>query len=460
MSLGAATRFVDTVDQLSAANLNGLEQGGNVYQDIAGGNNIRITPVTCLISGTSITYAGVGLTALTPSQTNYLYLNSSGNLVINTTGFPAPSTVHFRLATVVCGASTITSITDSRWKFSAGTFGGLVAPAYIAAGGSGLSGDFSLPNTVEFNPTQIGQLQAVLNALSAAGGGEIWLTQGTYTLTAAITMPATGNISIRGLGPKECVILAGASNTVVFNWTNACANISLRNLTLTGTGAGGILTSAVTVTSVEIERCVITTTGANNDCVNATKAVEWTIQFCTLYPGTGGSPGQGGNGIVLSQTSTNPYRGHRISHNIINVTDGGTAIDLHRQAASGDILDMQVDHNIIGLTNLTCIGINVYPIAGYSLYLCAITGNTIINNSDASNSIGIQVSRATCVSITGNICAAFTGNTNTRPIITTGSGSFGGANGCTATGNVRYSFNGNTPQGFSFDGNTTTAGNT
>jgi hypothetical protein len=68
--------------------------------------------------GTIGQYAGSSSQTMTASATNYLYLDltNSGNLVVNTTGFPA--TAHVRLATVVAAVSTITSITDARVAFS------------------------------------------------------------------------------------------------------------------------------------------------------------------------------------------------------------------------------------------------------------------------------------------------------------------------------------------------------
>ena len=67
--------------------------------------------------GTIGTYAGLASQAMTASATNYLYLDltNSGALVVNTSGFP--TTAHVRLATVVAGATTITSITDARVAF-------------------------------------------------------------------------------------------------------------------------------------------------------------------------------------------------------------------------------------------------------------------------------------------------------------------------------------------------------
>ena len=67
--------------------------------------------------GTIGMYAGTVSQPMTPSATNYLYLDltSSGVLVINSTGFPP--TAHVRLATVVAGSSSIMSIADARVAF-------------------------------------------------------------------------------------------------------------------------------------------------------------------------------------------------------------------------------------------------------------------------------------------------------------------------------------------------------
>ena len=62
------------------------------------------------------TYAGTASQAITASTTKVLYLDltSSGALVV---GSSFPATAHVRLATVVAGTTTITSITDARQVF-------------------------------------------------------------------------------------------------------------------------------------------------------------------------------------------------------------------------------------------------------------------------------------------------------------------------------------------------------
>ena len=63
--------------------------------------------------GTIATYAGTASQAVTTAATNYVYLTDSGTLTVNTSGWPASTNI-VRLAVVVAGATTITSVTDAR----------------------------------------------------------------------------------------------------------------------------------------------------------------------------------------------------------------------------------------------------------------------------------------------------------------------------------------------------------
>lgn len=120
MATGASHQFEDTISEISAANLNSLGQGGNVYADPVGGLKIAVTAIRGLINNVEIAYAGATGQSVTGGTTNYVYLDSSGTLQINTSGFPSyPSTKYFPLATVVTSSVAITSIVDRRWKFFA-----------------------------------------------------------------------------------------------------------------------------------------------------------------------------------------------------------------------------------------------------------------------------------------------------------------------------------------------------
>jgi hypothetical protein len=66
------------------------------------------------MEGTRGSYAGAVAQSVTDEQTNYVYLNDSGVLVINTTGFPSVGPTHIRLARVVTSNGEIQAIYDER----------------------------------------------------------------------------------------------------------------------------------------------------------------------------------------------------------------------------------------------------------------------------------------------------------------------------------------------------------
>ncbi len=120
-----ANRFNDNQASgtLSAANLNSLDRGGNVYASAAGGLKVDISPcrIVDLNAASLVDYAGETEKLLTANQTNYIYIlmSSPGAVTVSTSGFPASfsATPYIPLAEVVCGAAAITSITDKRPSF-------------------------------------------------------------------------------------------------------------------------------------------------------------------------------------------------------------------------------------------------------------------------------------------------------------------------------------------------------
>lgn len=82
-------------------------------------------------SGAIVAYAGTTAQAMAASATNYAFLNDAGTLQANTTGFPANVV---RLATVVAGATTITSVADARVPWS---LVGVATPTIAAGTGAG-----------------------------------------------------------------------------------------------------------------------------------------------------------------------------------------------------------------------------------------------------------------------------------------------------------------------------------
>jgi hypothetical protein len=84
--------------------------------------NVAVAAGTVIAQdGTTVSYAGTASQAITASTTKVLYLDGTASWAL-TVAASYPTSPHVKLATVVAGASTITSITDNRQAFSvAGT---------------------------------------------------------------------------------------------------------------------------------------------------------------------------------------------------------------------------------------------------------------------------------------------------------------------------------------------------
>ncbi len=79
--------------------------------DVAAGKYIKQ-------DGSTGTYAGTTSFALTASNTNYIYLDGANSYALTKSTSSFPTTAHVRLATVVAGGTTLSSVTDSRQAFS------------------------------------------------------------------------------------------------------------------------------------------------------------------------------------------------------------------------------------------------------------------------------------------------------------------------------------------------------
>lgn len=91
------------------ARLADLFQLGMVYPSSGGGLNIGVAVCNYEIGGVLKTYAGITDQLLTDAVTNYMWLDSSGALNINTSAYGAGE-IH-KLARVVCAGGAITSVT-------------------------------------------------------------------------------------------------------------------------------------------------------------------------------------------------------------------------------------------------------------------------------------------------------------------------------------------------------------
>ena len=118
MALGAATRQVELTTDLDAANLNALEDGGNVFHSPNGALNFRVSACEVWLKGPGapVLFSFAEVTSdqtVTASKTTLIYLDQDGLLTKSDvlTAFPASSVP---LATVTSDGATITAIANAR----------------------------------------------------------------------------------------------------------------------------------------------------------------------------------------------------------------------------------------------------------------------------------------------------------------------------------------------------------
>jgi hypothetical protein len=151
--------------------------------------------------GTVGTFAGAASVTLGPNQTSALSLTDAGTLSVSTSGYPATS--HVRLATVVTGASTITSVTDNRVVCS--VIGTDALPFLPLAGGTLSDGaNLSLGTTTG---TKIGtsttQKLGFWSATPIARPGPYTQVYSTSTKTLAAYTPTVESTPFSGISSGQ-----------------------------------------------------------------------------------------------------------------------------------------------------------------------------------------------------------------------------------------------------------------
>jgi hypothetical protein len=155
-------------------------------------------------SGAVQTYAGVSGQAITASVTRALYLDGTASWALVTSATSYPSTPHVRLATVVTGSSTISSVTDTRIAFT--VVGSIADGTGWALGTStGLKIGTATTQKLGFynatpivqpaNTTDLRTLLINLGLLASGGANPLNLNGGALTVGSA-TIADAGNVAV------------------------------------------------------------------------------------------------------------------------------------------------------------------------------------------------------------------------------------------------------------------------
>lgn len=230
------------------------------------------------------------------------------------------------------------------------------------------------------------QINQAITDLGAVGGSVI-LMEGTYTISATITLPS--NVTLVSYGAT--IILANSTNSNLSMITigASVSNIEIRGLILNGNKAnqGSYGQSIIEIgagSSVTIQNCVLTNAKANNMTIYGTTTVV-RMENCVIS-------NAGGVGLYLSQTTSCQFRGLRIVDNVGFGIHGFTIINnvftgLHM---SGNQINVylnpgSIDNVFSGCYFLTSVNDGVYVSGTRNSFIgCVFNRNgTATNNTYA-----------------------------------------------------------------------------
>lgn len=166
--------------------------------------NVRVSAGSFRKSdGSIVSYAGTASQAVTTATTNYVFLTDAGTLTVNTTGFPVNCV---RLATVVAGATTITSVADAQVFLAVA---GVGTPTIAAGTGAGTTPTLTLAGN-----DRAGRISVLTGTSPAASATVATVTFSTPYGAAprAVILTPAGPISA-ALSGNAAVYLDSASTT-------------------------------------------------------------------------------------------------------------------------------------------------------------------------------------------------------------------------------------------------------
>lgn len=200
MGFGASYRFRDDeAGNLTAANVNTLDKGGNVFSEGAGLLTVAVSEVRYISTLGSFDFGGAAGVAIPPSTLNVaVYLTIPGNvLTVNPGGFPAGE--HLPLAEVDTSGTEVIAIRDRRHA-QASAVAGAPPPFGDVTGPAGAT-----PDAVALFDGATGKLLKDSGAPLASANGVATLNGSTLVVqnpANAQTTPAAAKIPISSVNGK------------------------------------------------------------------------------------------------------------------------------------------------------------------------------------------------------------------------------------------------------------------
>ncbi len=421
-----------------------------------GGLDIGVKPGKFWHGTQLVSYPGSTGNTLADDKLNiYIYLDSSGNLVIDEyDGFPdMTDTLHIRLAAVTTSGGDIVSITDCRAGHNfviPGGSGGLASVLVASADASGQQK--SRADYVCDGSADDVEINAALTQAAEAGGGNVFLTAGSYTLADTIKIPSDVTLAGEGTATNLTFATSVGDKTMITNnagytpgsrHATGNKNITLRDMYIDGdkanrgSGADSIWTVGFnTVENLTVENLTI---------VNG-----WTVaiqtEFCSYVTITNNRiHNSGDDGIGINEETYNcSCYGNRITDagkggksygapNGIEVQDGAHDVTVYGNSIENcdtDGIQVSTHTGKLGCINVSIdantvrnceSGVFVKGISGTPQIAVTVSGNQIIGTVNTAL-YGLQADYTEDVVFVGNtvnnqVNAGRLANSNLRTII-------------------------------------------
>mgnify|MGYP001610463590 CR=1 FL=1 len=255
------------------------------------------------------------------------------------------------------------------------------------------------------------QIQAAIDALPAAGGGKIRLTQGTFNLAAALT--AGGNTFLEGAGIESTTIsVADNVNGIVISEASTYGG-GVKDLTLKVEGAAviGISVSGVWKSCLESLKIEAKTASYATGIRILSAAYLASIRNCRIIGFTTYGINLAANGCVVDNCDLIGISGSKDIY-VESTAQGCKILNNWLESASGrDVRHIQTEASytiiygnaIDGMYTAASIGVYI---VGAGARNCLVVGNTF----DFSKGVGIQIDTTAGES---NIIASNTFSTTT-----------------------------------------------
>jgi len=289
-------------------------------------------------------------------------------------------------------------------------------------------------DAADYVATGTGDQATINTALTAASGGSVYLTEGTFTLSAAISIPNKTTLS--GAGAGTVITIPNGANTsykmIVNTDTVSGTLVGIHDLTVDGnspnqTGGSmyGIYLNGMGGTNLDgarIDHVVVKNSGTAAIALNASSNnIITDSSFLTTGVGISltassnqntfsnniAQAGSGGTGISIASSSMNTVTGNVLTlgqYGIYLSTGTRNTItgnDLSNNTVSGVYLNTSSSYNIIS-------GNNIHDNAAVGVYFLAtsvsnmVSGNTFMDNGGATLNESVYINNSSNNSIIGN----------------------------------------------------------